>query len=47
MKKKVSITLRGKTKTVILKTREPFAPKEKVVESKKVYSRKNQSVDVV
>lgn len=47
MKAKISITLKGKTKTVIFKTRVPFAPKEKVVKSKKVYSRKNQSVDVV
>lgn len=49
MKRDVTIKVSGqgksKTQNVQLKTREPFAPKQQVVESKKVYSRKNYKIE--
>jgi hypothetical protein len=40
MKKRLTLTIDGKSQDLILRSREPYAPKEQVVKSKKVYSRK-------
>lgn len=49
MKRNVTITVSGKgkpkTQSTQIKTREPFAPKQQVVESKKTYSRKNYKME--
>ena len=40
MKKEVKVKAFGKEKTVIMKTREPFAPTEKPMKKKNAYIRK-------
>lgn len=40
MRRDIKITIDGKTKDFTIKTREKFAPKQQVVKSKKVYTRK-------
>jgi hypothetical protein len=42
MKKRLKIN----GELIVIKTREPYAPKEKVKQSKRVYNRKKNKIDV-